>query len=240
MELQKIEAAGVQDGYHVIRLHTSRGLVTARYYEAPGAREAVVWIGGVGGGFDSPARDLYPRLAHELQMEGVASLRVRYRHPTVLEEAVLDVLAGLAFLQAVRIESVAIVGHSFGGAVAIWSGTLSPLVKAVATLATQSYGTAMADQLSPRPLLLIHGADDGVLPPEASKHVYQRARAPRDLKLYEGAGHGLDEVADELKRYLSRWLIGALRPAAAAESQPKRLAKATRRPSADLPRASSG
>lgn len=217
MELQRIEAAGVQDGYHVIRLHTSRGLVLAHYYEAPsspGAREGVVLIGGVGGGFDSPARGLYPRLAKDLQTEGVNSLHIRYRHPTELEECVLDVLAGLAFLQAVRMESVAVVGHSSGGAVAIWAGTLSPMVKAVVTLATQSYGTGMADQLSPRPLLLIHGTTDAVLPPSSSEQVYHRARQPKELKLYPGAGHGLDEVADELEEFLKSWLLGKLHTAA--------------------------
>ena len=217
MELQRIEAAGVQDGYHVIRLHTSRGLVLAHYYEAPsspGAREGVVLIGGVGGGFDSPARGLYPRLAKDLQAEGVNSLHIRYRHPTELEECVLDVLAGLAFLQAVRMESAAVVGHSSGGAVAIWAGTLSPMVKAVVTLATQSYGTGMADQLSPRPLLLIHGTTDAVLPPSSSEQVYHRARQPKELKLYPGAGHGLDEVADELEEFLKSWLLGKLHTAA--------------------------
>ena len=210
MVLQKIEPAGVQDGYHVIRLHTSRGLVLAHYYEARGAKQAVVWIGGIGGGFDTPAKGLYPVLAQQLVPEGVSSLHVRYRHPTILEEAVLDVLAALAFLQAVGVESAAIVGHSFGGAVAIWTATLSPLAKAVVTLATQSYGTAMAGQLSPRPLLLIHGAADTVLPPGASEQVYQRARPPRELKLYPDAGHALDEIADELQTFLGSWLLGKL------------------------------
>ncbi len=219
MELLKVEAVGRQDGYYVVRLETSRGLVLTHYYEATGATRtgaAVVMVGGVGGGFDSPAKGLYTRLATDLQSDGVSSLRVRYRHPTVLEEAVLDVLAGLAFLQAVGIESAAIVGHSFGGAVAIWAGTLSPVVSAVVTLATQSYGTSMADQLSPRPLLLVHGADDTVLPPSASEQVYRRARQPKELKIYQNAGHGLDAVADDLEPFLRSWLLDRLGVAAAA------------------------
>jgi hypothetical protein len=45
----------------------------------------------LGGGWDTPAKELCPRLAVRLQEDGIGSLRVRFRNPTDSEEAVHDV-----------------------------------------------------------------------------------------------------------------------------------------------------
>jgi hypothetical protein len=87
-----------QEGYHPVKLTTSREDIYCRYYPVTGAKHAAIWVGGVGGDWDTPAKGLYPRLCEELTSEGIASLRVRYRYPTDLVEAVLDVLAGITFL----------------------------------------------------------------------------------------------------------------------------------------------
>lgn len=92
--------------------------------------------------------------------EGVASLRVRFCHPTILEEASLDVLAGLIYLEGEGIDTVVLIGHSLGDAVVIQVATLDEQVRTVVTLATQSYGTAPVSQLAPRcSILLIHRED---------------------------------------------------------------------------------
>lgn len=52
--------------------------------------------------------------------------RVRFRNPRVLEEAVFDVEEGLRYLESLGVRAFGVVGHSFGGAVALqarWSGT---------------------------------------------------------------------------------------------------------------------
>jgi len=49
---------------------------------------------------------------------------------------------------------VALVGHSFGGAVVIRVGVASPAVATVAALSSQSYGTEDVASLAPRPLFL--------------------------------------------------------------------------------------
>src|SRR4051812_19619018 len=72
--------------YRDLRLGTSRGTVHGRYYPAPAARDGVVWVGGAGGGWDSPALGLYPELCRELTADHIASLRVRFRMPSALEE----------------------------------------------------------------------------------------------------------------------------------------------------------
>ena len=72
-------------------MSSARGPVACRWYAAHGKGTAVIWVGGVGGGWDSPAKDVCPRLAVRLQEDGIGSLRVRFRNPTDLEEAVHDV-----------------------------------------------------------------------------------------------------------------------------------------------------
>jgi pimeloyl-ACP methyl ester carboxylesterase len=207
MEVRDVRLEDERDGYVPLAFLTSRGDVECRYYPVADPRRAVIWVGGAGGGFDSPARDLYPRLARALQAEGIASLRVRFRQPTQLEEAVLDVLAGLGWLQNEGVETLALVGHSLGGAVVIQAATAGEAVRGVATLATQSYGADAVIEL-PREcaLLLLHGKADAVLPPQSSEFVFQMAHEPRRLVLYDDAGHGLDEAASEVEALLRAWL----------------------------------
>jgi predicted alpha/beta hydrolase family esterase len=101
----------------------------------------VIYVGGIGGGRDSPARELYPKLSRKVISNGISSLRIRYRHPTYLDECVKDVIAGIKVLENNRIQSVGLVGHSLGGAVVIKAAAVSTnIVKTVVTLATQSYG----------------------------------------------------------------------------------------------------
>lgn len=195
------------DGFRPVTLATHRGTVECRYFPVPEAASAVVWIGGVGGDLDSPARGLYPRLCRELQEDGIASLRVQFRHPTDLEDSTQDVLAGIGFLGHEGIPALGIVGHSFGGAVAIQAAALFEAVRTVVTLATQTDGTDPVDRLAPRcSILLIHGTDDRVLPRSCSEQVYSLARGTKRLHLLEGAGHGLDEAAEEVHELVGAWL----------------------------------
>jgi hypothetical protein len=105
------------------------------------------------------------------------------------------------------------VGHSFGGAVVLRAGVVAPAVIAVAALSPQIEGTADVDLLSPKPLLLIHGTADEILPELCSRDIHDRARDPKDLLLYPGGRHGLDECREALDRDLLRWL-GQVLPAA--------------------------
>ncbi len=211
MTITGVQLGAVQDGYRPVTVNTSRGDVECRHYPADGTRKAAVWVGGIGGDYDTPARQLYPRLCQELTGEGIASLRVRFRHPTELEEAVLDVLAGITYLQGEGIDTLALVGHSFGGAVVIQAAALEEDAWTVVTLATQSHGTAPVSQLAPGcSILLIHGAADVRLPPSSSEYVYRLAHEPKKIILYPGAGHNLDEVAEEVRRAVHDWIVEKL------------------------------
>ena len=195
-------------GYEPVVQITSRGAIESRYYAVPGATRAAIFVGGAGGGFDTPVRGwLYPRMCETLQRDGIAALRVRYRHANDLDESVLDVLAGISFLEAEGVRSVALVGHSFGGAVVINAAAISPTVRTCVPMSTQSYGAEPAWRLGPRcSLLLVHGTADEILPPSCSEYVFRIAKEPKELLLKEGARHGLDEWADELPGILRDWI----------------------------------
>jgi pimeloyl-ACP methyl ester carboxylesterase len=206
-DVAHVDDRGTADSYRRLVLRTGRGPVETRFYEAPGAGAAVVAVGGVGGGFDTPARDLYPRLGEALRTDGLATLRVRFRDPTDLAESAHDVLAGVEALGQLGIGHVGLVGHSFGGAVVVIAGASSPAAVTVVTLSTQSYGTDVVGELAPRPLLVLHGSADTVLPPTSSISVYRRAEDPKELGLLDGAGHVLDEAGEEVFARVREWFV---------------------------------
>ena len=51
------------------------------------------------------------------------------------------------------------------------------------------YFSKRAAQVSPRPLLLLHGADDTRLSFTCSETIYQWAQEPKEIRLFPGAGH---------------------------------------------------
>ncbi|HYN87746.1 MAG TPA: alpha/beta hydrolase, partial [Ardenticatenaceae bacterium] len=170
-----------------------------------------IWVGGAGGGLDGPAWGLYPRLAAQLVPDGIASLRLHYRYPNHLTDCVLDTLIGMLYVGSRGRQRVALVGHSFGGAVVISAGAIGESVVGVVAMSSQTYGTDLVRDISPRPLLLMHGTADQVLPDRCSHDLYRRAREPKQILLYPGCGHGLDECREQVDRDLLEWLRGVLR-----------------------------
>jgi dienelactone hydrolase len=203
------------DGYTPVTLQTTRGDIDCRYYPAGSADSshavhyAALFVGGAGGGFDTPVRGfLYPRLCEELSQEDhIPCLRLRYRRAADLAESTLDVLAGIAFLESEDADAVALTGHSFGGAVVIQAASMSPLVRTCVPLSTQSYGADPASTLGPRcSIFLAHGSDDEILPAACSELVYEMAKGPKHLELCPGATHGLDQTADYLPQMIREWI----------------------------------
>jgi hypothetical protein len=97
----------IENEYRLVKLLISHQQKTdCRYYYAcKDAKKAVIYVGGIGGGWDSPARELYPKLSRKVISNGISSLRIRYRHPTYLDECIKDVIAGIKFLENNRIQS---------------------------------------------------------------------------------------------------------------------------------------
>jgi pimeloyl-ACP methyl ester carboxylesterase len=196
------------EAYDLLEIETDRGTTACRYYEAKGARNGVVMVGGTGGGFDTPARGLYPRLAEDLRNDGISTLRVRYRHPADLVESTVDAVLGIRYLESRGISAAGLVGHSFGGAVVIQAAASDPAVRAVVAISTQEAGTGpVAGLAGHTAVLLVHGDADPVLSYRSSEEVYRRAGEPKRLVIYEGAGHTLDEAAESLYVEVKAWLL---------------------------------
>lgn len=206
LRILAVAAAEAGDGsYHVV-LHTSDGDIPCRFHPCEGQPGAAIFVGGASGGLDGPADAIYARLGPDLVGQGVSSLRLHYRQPGEFPQCVMDVLVGVSFLKGIGAQQIVLVGHSFGGAVAIRAGELSDMVVAVAALSSQLYGASHVERLAPRPLLLVHGMDDQVLEAVASEEIYAHAQEPKRLVLYPGAGHALRECRDELYQLLMGWI----------------------------------
>lgn len=194
-----------------VLLRTNRGDVQAviHHDESRVTDKAVIWVYGARGGFGGPGDGIYTELAEDMKGQ-VTSLRLDYRSPNDIPECVLDTLAGVSFLKATDHSKIVLVGHSFGGAVVITAAPLSEEVKAVVALSSQTYGASNAGALSPRPLLLVHGANDTRLPPRCSEQIYQWANEPKELRIMQGAEHRLSECKEELRELLRDWILEKL------------------------------
>jgi dienelactone hydrolase len=119
-------------------------------------------------------------------------------------------LAGIDYFQSASYDPVVLVGHSFGGAVVIAAGAVSSHVGGVVSLSPQTYGAHTAGFLSPRPLLVVHGKSDTRLPYTCGVQIYNWAREPKRLELYDGAEHRLEECREELETLLGEWIPAVL------------------------------
>lgn len=210
LRLLRVGARPIDDaGTLGIALETTRGPIEGVLHPVEGGTSAVICVGGAMGGLDGPADKLYARLPILLSSAKVTVLRIEYRKPNEFEECVLDVLAGCSFMKGIGATDLALVGHSFGAAVVIKAGELHDMVRGVAALSPQLYGTRQVENLN-RPLLLVHGMSDTVLSHEASEDIYRRALEPKRIVLYAEAGHSLIQAKDRIDELLSDWLPARL------------------------------
>lgn len=215
LELIDVTRVRLEDDQQGITIETSGGEVRGILHPTPEStgstgRFGIIWVCGAAGGLSGPSFGIYLDLAQELATEGVASLRLDFRFPGDLPMCVLDVLLGSTFLVQEGIERVALVGHSFGGAVVITAGVLSRTVRAVVGLSSQTYGAQRVGELAPKPLLLVHGERDRNLSPDCSRNIYDWAGEPKELVIYPDNGHFLRECHDELFTMLKTWLLEKL------------------------------
>ena len=170
----------------------------------------VVLCGGAMGGLLGPADGLYQRLGESLAETGVPVIRLSYRRPNHLDECVIDVAACAQLLVGSGVERVVVMGHSFGGAVAVRAAVALPaFVAGVVTFATQSAGCEVAAGLQGRPFLLFHGERDEILPVEASEMVIAIAGCGELVRL-AGDGHLLAKSGAIIDERLGEWLAGII------------------------------
>ena len=197
-------------------VYTSRGLLTIFRHRPPDGvtprRAAIVACGGAMGGVLGPGHGLYQRLGERWAERGVEFVRVGYREPNNLDLCAHDLACGVELARDAGADRIVVMGHSFGGAVAIRTAVIMPVsVVGVVTFATQSAGCEVAGALGGRPLLLFHGDRDELLPPEAS-HVVAAIAGHGEVEILPGDGHLLAKSDDVITERLDAWLPAVLQP----------------------------
>lgn len=174
--------------------------------ESESGGAAIVACGGAMGGLLGPGEAAYQRLGELWAGRGVPVLRVSYRRPNDLDACCLDVAATVQMAVATGADRVVVMGHSFGGAVAVRVAVALPeVVSGVVTFATQSAGCEVAAGLRGRPLLLFHGDRDEILPMQASEMVRTLAGSG-EVVVLPGDGHLLARSDAAIVEHLEEWL----------------------------------
>lgn len=132
-------------------------------------------------------------------------MRISYRKPNDMDSCCIDAAAAVQMMVGTGCDRVILMGHSFGGAVAIRVAVgLSAMVTGVVTFATQSAGCEVAGGLQGRPLLMFHGDRDEILPLEASEVVRSMA-GTGELRVMPGDGHLLAKSHDVMREEVNAW-----------------------------------
>ena len=204
----------LRPGLRLVEIYTMQRMLKLLWFGNPAATDVVVMMAGAMGGFSGPARALYLEFADRQVARGRGAIIVDYRKPGDLDRSLIDIAATVDWSVREGGRRFAMIGHSFGGAVAVQAGAmLSGHCAAVVTLSTQSAGCQVANQLGEIPLLLLHGDRDEVLSPDNSAMVRTMA-GYGDFRIIEGAGHGLESARDELIALLDEWIDERFDPTA--------------------------
>jgi fermentation-respiration switch protein FrsA (DUF1100 family) len=196
---------GMEHLPRMVELKTTAGSIHCRLHAPKFADAAIIWVFGETGGLGGPAGGMYQRLAQQLWHENIASLEVDYRNPGDMVSCVIDVLVANFYLRSKGCTKTILIGHSFGAAVVINAGIELDNILGVAALSSQTDFAGRVHELSPKPLLLMHGTEDEVLPHVGSERIYERAREPKKLLLYP-CRHGLDACRDQIDSDLKEWI----------------------------------
>lgn len=190
-----------------IEMYTTRGLLGILWHEpvVEAQKTGVIMLGGAMGGLMGPGDALYHVLGEDFSARGIPAMRMSYRKPNDLDACCIDAAAGVQMMVGTGCDRVILMGHSFGGAVAVRVGVgLSSMVTGVVTFATQSAGCEVAGGLQGTPLLMFHGDRDEILPLEASEVV--RAMAGHgELRVMHGDGHLLAKSHDVMREEVNAW-----------------------------------
>ena len=169
------------------------------------------------GGVLGPGHGLYQRLGERWAERGVEFVRVGYREPNNLDLCAHDLACGVELARDAGAERVVVMGHSFGGAVAMQDrGDHAGEPLSASSPSPRSRPDARSPvRWAGRPLLLFHGDRDELLPSEAS-YVVAAIAGHGEVEILPGDGHLLAHSDDVIVERLDTWLpSGAARLPAA-------------------------
>jgi pimeloyl-ACP methyl ester carboxylesterase len=157
------------------------------------------------GGLMGPGDALYNQLGEDFSARGIPAMRISWRKPNDMDACCVDAAAAVQMMVGTGCDRVILMGHSFGGAVAVRVAVgLSAMVTGVVTFATQSAGCEVAGGLDGRPLLMFHGDRDEILPVEASE-VVRAIAGSGELRIMPGDGHLLAKSHDIMREEVNAW-----------------------------------
>lgn len=198
--------AEVGPDVRLLEAYTMQGLLKLLWFGDGDAEDVVILLGGAMGGFSGPAGSMYLELGRHFAAAGRGVICCDYRRPDKMDLSLLDGAATADWAMRQGARRFVVVGHSFGGAIAVQLGTaLTAHCIGVATLATQSAGCENVAALAPTPLVLFHGDGDVILGPENSAMV-QALAGGGDLRIIPGADHGFATGRDEVRDQLVAWI----------------------------------
>lgn len=160
-------------------------------------------------------KGIYPSLADKIALLlSLPTIRLDYRQPAKTERCASDIRAAFDYLsRSYNSTHFAVVGWSFGGSPCFTVASQEPSrLRGVVTIGTQSADTEGVRDLSPRPLLLLHGTGDNVLSPSCSESLYRAygTEGRRELKFFEGDDHGLSRGAARAEKVIFDFLARCL------------------------------
>jgi len=193
-------------------MQTEKGDISTHYFPAHNTSFGALWVGGINNSQGSPVETLFADAAEHLTSEGIVSLKVLFRNSGDFEDCEYDIEAGLAFLENKGIDSVALIGHSFGGAIVIRVATQISSVRTVVTLASQSLGAdGVANLNSSCSILFLHGTDDEILSSGCSQYLHELAQTQKKLLLCPGADHNFEPLTEIVQQRVCEWIIKELK-----------------------------
>lgn len=205
---QEIE---VTPGLRHIEIYTWKGLLTLLWHGERDAERVVLAGGGAAGGLLGPAEGLYHDLGVTLAEQGIGTVRVGWRRPDDIPSCSHDMAAAAELAAVNGARRFVTMGHSFGGAIAVRVAVAFPdLVVGVVGLAAQSAGCENASGLAGRPLLLLHGDRDELLPPHVSETVNMLAGGHGEMEILTDTGHLMAESKEYLREKLGVWIPARL------------------------------
>lgn len=174
-------------------------------------RTAAILLSGAGGGVVGPS-GIYLSIADKLASlnKAIPVMRLDYRFPARNQYCVSDVKAAMEYLQnKYSVSRFVLTGWSFGGAPVFTVGGNDTRVVGCATVASQTAEADGVKQLSPRPLLLLHGTGDGTLSPSCSERLFRMygTKGERELKLFDGDDHALTHNSLKAEEMLCSFIM---------------------------------